>query len=190
MTAKLVAVCGKGCSGKDFLVAEIMKDPLFFHRFHRVVSATTRPKRKGEEEGSTYYFVDPSFFDEHTMLTDNTFKSNWRYGIPKDELREDMANLAIVNDRELRQLAQNLYDIEVIPIYLDTPIFTIFDRTLSRDNGWEKWRRFFADLHDWKGMEDFITDHFRNRMVLDGSHTSWYNKRLIHKYLVDLFGNS
>lgn len=80
-------VSGPSGVGKSTIVKRLLEDP----RYVLSVSATTRPKRPGEEEGREYYFlgrgqfrrwIDEGKFIEHVELFDNC------YGTPAEPLRE------------------------------------------------------------------------------------------------------
>jgi guanylate kinase len=63
--------------------------PLYF-----VVTATTRPQRKGEENGKDYHFLSPEEFqrkvEQGEFLEWAEVYGNW-YGVPKEQIREALA---------------------------------------------------------------------------------------------------
>ncbi|MCO4772419.1 MAG: guanylate kinase [Deltaproteobacteria bacterium] len=60
LSGLVVVLCGPSGAGKSTLVARLRERlPLHFS-----VSYTTRPMRRGEEDGRDYYFVAPEQFDE------------------------------------------------------------------------------------------------------------------------------
>lgn len=74
--------------GKDRIQKELEK-----HNFYRIVSTTTRPKRKGEIEGKDYFFVNDEEFHEMQKAgkfvehrSYNTFQDGkptvWNYAAP------------------------------------------------------------------------------------------------------------
>lgn len=91
MTAPLVVVSGPSGVGKSTVVAEVLR------RAPRVwlsVSATTRPPRPGEVDGTDYFFCDDRRFDE-LIATDGLlewaqFAGN-RYGTPRAPVAEHRA---------------------------------------------------------------------------------------------------
>ena len=186
LTKTLVAICGKGCSGKDFFLKTIMDDPAFAGKLHRVISSTTRPKRAGEVDGKDYHFTSPASFFDQDLLTHTTFKGDWHYGIAASEMLEGV-NIAIVNNFELQQLEGS--HMIVVPVFMDTPAHIIFKRMFKRDNGWEKVRRFVADSVEWRGFTDYICDNFYYRLILDGRHSSWYNRQVLRNYLSEVLDN-
>jgi len=84
----LIVLSSPSGAGKSTLSRMLMEsDP----GISMSVSATTRPRRPGEEEGVHYHFVDDSEFDR--MLSDGEFVEwapvfGYRYGTPKAPVKE------------------------------------------------------------------------------------------------------
>jgi guanylate kinase len=84
----LIVLSSPSGAGKSTLSRMLMEaDP----RITMSVSATTRPRRPGEEEGVHYHFVDDSEFDR--MLKAGEFVEwapvfGYRYGTPKSPVKE------------------------------------------------------------------------------------------------------
>jgi guanylate kinase len=57
----LVVLTGPSGAGKDAVLDELARRG---HRFHRVVTATTRPPRENERDGIDYFFLTEAAFDE------------------------------------------------------------------------------------------------------------------------------
>jgi guanylate kinase len=64
-------------TGKGTLVAELLRTA---GSLRRIITVTTRPKRKGEEEGSSYYFVTRDKFREWMDKGDEFIEWNGMYG--------------------------------------------------------------------------------------------------------------
>jgi guanylate kinase len=86
----VLVVSGPSGVGKSTIVKRLLEDP----RYVLSVSATTRPRRPGEEEGREYYFlsreqfrrwIDEGKFIEHVELFENF------YGTPAEPLRKAVA---------------------------------------------------------------------------------------------------
>ncbi|OGO07896.1 MAG: guanylate kinase [Chloroflexi bacterium RBG_13_57_8] len=83
-----IVLSGLSGAGKDTVLAGLRKAnlPLYIS-----VSATTRPRRKGEKEGADYFFVSAARFQEliesDQLLEWATVYGN-RYGIPRGPVRE------------------------------------------------------------------------------------------------------
>lgn len=84
----VIVISGPSGVGKDATITKIRNSG---DKFHYVVTATTRPKRKGEEEGVDYYFmthedfarrVENGEFLEHAEVYGN------HYGVLRVEVRK------------------------------------------------------------------------------------------------------
>ena len=82
----LVILSGPSGVGKDAVLTRMSK---LGRPFHYVVTATTRPKRAGEENGVDYHFLSRKEFQQ--MIDKNQFLE-WanvyghHYGVPRDEI--------------------------------------------------------------------------------------------------------
>lgn len=80
----LTILLGPSCSGKSTFQKELVEN----EGYHAVRTATTRPKRVGEDI-SSYYFLKDDVFAEwesrQDLLCVETFRG-WRYGVPRDEI--------------------------------------------------------------------------------------------------------
>lgn len=172
----IIAICGKGCSGKNTLLKELDSN------IPRLVSCTTRPPREGEKEGEDYYFVPPSFFEDHTMLTSTVFKGKWHYGIATEKVNPTV-NLCIANNEEIKQLAAKQKEFTIIPVVLECSWRERVRRSKTCRQGWERYRRLLADSLEWVGFIDFVLNNFRYRLILDSEHSPWYNAQILTDYL-------
>ena len=84
-------VSGPSGVGKDAVLAR-MKE--LGHRFHHVVTATTRPKRVGEQNGVHYRFLSRGEFqqmiDKGQLLEWAEVYGNY-YGVPKGEITQALS---------------------------------------------------------------------------------------------------
>ncbi|MBN2462449.1 MAG: guanylate kinase [Dehalococcoidia bacterium] len=84
----LIVISGYSGVGKDATLDRMKKAGF---PFHRVLTATTRPKRQGENDGVDYHFLSEGKFRQ--MIKANQFLE-WAevygnyYGVPKQEVRE------------------------------------------------------------------------------------------------------
>jgi len=87
----LVVLSGPSGVGKDAVLARMRKSS---RPFHYVVTATTRPRRAGENNGVNYHFLSQKAFqqmiDEHRFLEWANVYGNY-YGVPKDEVSPALA---------------------------------------------------------------------------------------------------
>ena len=83
----LKVLLGPSCSGKSTYQKKLERD----HGFHAVRTATTRPRRMGEDL-SAYYFLKDSAFAEwesrKDLICTEVFRG-WRYGVPREELERN-----------------------------------------------------------------------------------------------------
>ena len=100
----ITILIGKSGVGKDTIQNEMCTSG----DWERLVTATTRPMREGEQEGKDYFFmrkkdffkgVDDGKFIEHrsydTLVNGNP--DTWYYGMPKQELRNCKDYVTIVD---------------------------------------------------------------------------------------------
>jgi guanylate kinase len=76
MTRVVLTITGPSASGKSTLERLMCDKP--GSGFHRIVSTTTRPPRKGEVDGDAYYFVSQEEFD--ALEDAGEFVENNRFG--------------------------------------------------------------------------------------------------------------
>lgn len=146
--SKIVVLAGKSSSGKD-TVAKILKK----QGFHFIISHSTRPMRDGESEGDPYYFVDADTIqkmnDDGELLelrSYNTVEGIWYYGINKENIREDVPNLVIVDLHGVRDLKRIFGDDNVHTIYIDVDDYTREQWARKRGSfNKEEWNRRLAD---------------------------------------------
>lgn len=147
---KLIALCGKSAVGKDTILNEVIGDEDKSEFFHKIVSVTTRPKRKTEVDGVDYYFVDDSDIPNLRLLELEHF-NGWAYGTMQAELEEDRINLGIFTPRGIAQLAATgLVELTVVIVESDADIR--LSRSLLRSFGeqvLEMCRRNIADAEDF-----------------------------------------
>lgn len=147
---KIIALCGKSAVGKDTILNEVIGDDDKNEFFHKIVSVTTRPKRKSEVDGVDYYFVDDSDIPNLRLLELEHF-NGWAYGTLQAELEEDRINLGIFTPRGIAQLAATgLVELTVVIVESDADIR--LSRSLLRSFGeqvLEMCRRNIADAEDF-----------------------------------------
>lgn len=174
----LVVLLGPSCSGKSTFQKELVEN----EGYHAVRTATTRPKRMGEDP-SSYYFLKDSAFAEWEqrgdLICSEVFR-NWRYGVPRDEIarRNDRPNrVVILTPGGVMELLARHSDIVVGDalsiLYLGVDGATGEARAYSRgDERREYLRRMAADSIDfrhyprengvWEFTPDYILDCINN----------------------------
>lgn len=174
----LVVLLGPSCSGKSTFQKELVKND----GYHAVRTATTRPKRVGEDISSYYFLKDSAFaeWEERGDLICSEVFRNWRYGVPRDEIarRNDRPNRVVIltvgGVMELLGQHSDLIVGDALSIlYLGVDGATGEARAYSRgDERREYLRRMAADSTDfrhfprengvWEFRPDYILDCINN----------------------------
>lgn len=174
----LVVLLGPSCSGKSTFQKELVEN----EGYHAVRTATTRPKRMGEDLSSYYFLKDQSFAEWEArgdLLCVETFRG-WRYGVPQDELVRSASKTnccVILTPGGVMELLAKHADIVVgdalSVLYLGVDGTTGEARAYSRgDDRREYLRRMAADSIDfrhyprengvWEFTPDYILDCINN----------------------------
>lgn len=174
----LVVLLGPSCSGKSTFQKELVKD----EGYHAVRTATTRPKRMGEDLSSYYFLKDQSFAEweeRGDLLCVETFRG-WRYGVPRDELVRSASKtnrVVILTVGGVLELLARHADIitgdALSVLYLGVDGVTAESRAFRRGDGRREYlRRMAADSIDfrhfpkengvWEFTPDYILDCIGN----------------------------
>ena len=174
----LVVLLGPSCSGKSTFQKELVEN----EGYHAVRTATTRPRRMGEDTSSYYFLKDQAFSEWETrgdLLCVETFRG-WRYGVPRDEItrRGDRHNRVVIltpgGVMELLSRHTEVITADALSVlYLGVDGATAESRAYSRgDDRREYLRRMAADSVDfrkfpsengvWEFTPDFILDCVNN----------------------------
>lgn len=174
----LVVLLGPSCSGKSTFQKELVENA----GYHAVRTATTRPKRMGEDPSSYYFLKDQSFAEWEVrgdLLCVETFRG-WRYGVPRDELVRGASRtnrVVVLTPGGVMELLAKHADIVVgdalSVLYLGVDGTTGEARAYSRgDSRREYLRRMAADSIDfrhyprengvWEFTPDYILDCINN----------------------------
>ena len=158
----LFILTGKSCSGKDTIKRYLLKE--YHIVFNNCITYTTRPKRKGEQDGVDYHFITNEKFEE--MVKNGEFFETtsysvandevWHYGtLEKDLLKaEDKDYIIIMNPNGAKKVKEELYYIPQKTIYIYANQKTIKQRMEERSNNTdENKRRIKADNNDFKNWE-------------------------------------
>lgn len=172
---KLYVIMGKSAAGKDSLYhCLVERHP----ELRTVITYTTRPLRKGEENGKEYYFVNEKQMEQ--MRQDgkiaecrryDTVHGPWYYFTADDgqidfEKSEDYVIISTLEGYvNLKEYYGSSY---VEPIYIVVDDFLRLERALEREKCQqspcvaEVCRRFLAD------EEDFAEEKLRHAEILQG----------------------
>jgi len=113
---KIIILAGFSASGKDTIARLIEKNGAHF-----IISNTTRPMRDYEDQGNPYWFItekefldmaDKGEFIEHRKY--NTLLNNipevWHYGVHKNEVKNDMLNVVVLDMMGVREFKEYFGD--------------------------------------------------------------------------------
>lgn len=174
----LVVLLGPSCSGKSTFQKELVKD----EGYHAVRTATTRPKRMGEDLSSCYFLKDQSFAEWEArgdLLCVETFRG-WRYGVPREELVRSASRpnrVVILTVGGVLELLARHADIitgdALSVLYLGVDGVTAESRAFRRGDGRREYlRRMASDSIDfrhfpkengvWEFTPDYIVDCVNN----------------------------
>lgn len=136
MTPFIVTLTGPSCAGKTTLEKRLNETG-----FARVISHTTRQPRAGEENGTSYYFIDKSEFKrlEATgfFVESVHFNGNY-YGVSAQEIQRvaDMGKpiVVIVEPEGLKQIRAYCHQRgwNIFSVFIDNPGEVIARRFLER----------------------------------------------------------
>ncbi len=125
-------------AGKTTLCASLRKTPDFFYS----VSCTTRPPRKGEEDGKDYFFLSEDEFQRRIAqgyFLENARVHGHRYGTPLHAVRESLAkgldillDIDVQGARQIRSNTDATISVSLVDVFLMPPTFGELDRRLRK----------------------------------------------------------
>ena len=156
----LFYLMGKSASGKDTIYQRLLEQ---FPQLRPMVLHTTRPRRAGEQEGKTYFFISDEQLAEMSaadrfieMRTYHTKKGDWTYCTAKDSINLASGSyLGIGTPESCEKLRDHFGAERVIPIYIEVEDGLRLQRALDREraqetpNYVEMCRRFLTDSQDF-----------------------------------------
>ena len=158
---KIYYVMGKSSSGKDTIYKKLLER---YPMFHTIVPYTTRPIRKGEQNGVEYYFVDEKRLNEMQeagqvieVRSYNTKCGIWTYFTADDGQidLEQFDYLLIGTLVSYRAMKEYFGEDALVPIYIEVEDGERLERALAREKKQavpkyaEMCRRFLADAGDF-----------------------------------------
>lgn len=167
----MIILIGKTCSGKDTILNKLVKN----YGYSKLITYTTRSKRKGEVQDKTYHFIseeeflskiDSEFFLEYRKY--ETADGIWYYGSAKEDYEKaDDKTVVILTPRGFSALklwtSRNNIKLDINPLYIYANIQTIRDRLKKRgDKKEEAERRIKADNADFDGVLEMTDRIFYN----------------------------
>lgn len=157
---KILILCGKSGSGKDWIQKLIIKN----EKFKPIISWTSRPKRENETEGVEYHFCSKKEFEYmikqnklieyrsyNTLL--NGKEDTWYYGILKEDLDLENERYVVILDLNGAKSFMNYYGKENCHcVFVDASQTVRTERAKKRGSFDEtEWnRRLKADEEDFE----------------------------------------
>lgn len=151
----MLVIVGESASGKSTLQKKLIENN---PSYKKVVTYTTRPKRKNEKDGVDYHFISEDkfeklvkkgFFIEHAKYRD------WSYGTAKQDCINAENSVAVLTPAGLRALKRVGANITSIYLYVDrrSRLVSILARG---DNIDEAYRRNLSDVGQFDGIADEV----------------------------------
>ncbi len=180
---KIICMLGKSASGKDTLYKGLLEDGSL--QLLPYVTCTTRPIRKGEQDGREYYFHTVQELrrmeEEGKVIECRTYQTAegpWHY-FTADDGRIDLSrhSYLLIGTLESYQKVRDYFGAEkVVPVYIEVEDGERLQRALDREKQQkepcyrELCRRFLADEEDFseENLEKAgIRKRFRNQNELE-----------------------
>ena len=158
----IIAITGPSCAGKDTLERKLywefsqMPFLTMFPDVYHIISTTTRPPRKGEENHKDYHFITDEKFQEligrQCFLEYAEFRG-WKYGTDLLNVckKPGAINIGVFNLQGIDNLNKQ-DDFIIIPIYLIINWRERLKRSIKREGHltFEMIRRLITDYKDFK----------------------------------------
>ncbi|MCM1212947.1 MAG: guanylate kinase [Lachnospiraceae bacterium] len=175
---RIVYLMGKSSSGKDTIFKRLLADREL--GLKTIVPYTTRPIRRGEQDGLEYFFTDEDGYRELKESgkiieerTYRTFQGLWRYfTIDDGQIRWDGQNYIMIGTLEAYlKMKEYFGEDRMLPVMIELEDGIRLERALSRERKQkppqyeEMCRRFLADSEDFseeKIREAGIRRRFQN----------------------------
>ena len=130
----MIVLAGASASGKTEVAKLLAKK----YGITKIVTTTTRPKRKGEVDGMDYFFVTTEKFEEmirEDRFVEYTFFNGNLYGSTKDQIAKNKC--VVIDPAGLRSYTA-LKDSSIVTFYLEADEETRYKRMLSRGDDIDK----------------------------------------------------
>lgn len=130
----MIVLAGASASGKTEIAKLLAKK----YGITKIVTTTTRAKRKGEVDGIDYFFVTPQKFERmirEDKFVEYTFFNGQLYGSTKDQIAKDKC--VVIDPAGLRSYVA-LRDPSIVTFYLEADEETRRKRMFMRGDEQEK----------------------------------------------------
>lgn len=160
----ILAICGKSASGKDTLAKSLSASISSYYKTNFIISDTTRPRRRNEQNGVDYNFLSEKTFLKN--IQDNkyfgyTVFRKWYYGTNRNSVNNDAVNIGVFNVAGLERMIHLQHWYNIIPIYLDLNLEERLKRSYQREHKFklEFLRRALVDERDFKDIRALLSKY-------------------------------
>ena len=162
----MVVLAGASASGKTEVAKLLAKK----YNITKIVTTTTREKRKGEVDGVDYFFVDKKTFEQMVQdgkFVEYTLYNGNMYGSTKDQIANNKC--VVIDPAGLRSYI-GLNNPSIVTFYLEADEETRYQRMVNRGDDKEKIEsRIKNDRETFKkeniAKVDYVIDSSINRTV-------------------------
>jgi guanylate kinase len=179
---KIFMIIGKSASGKDHIYPKLLEDGTL--GLKPLILYTTRPKRRGEEDGREYYFTDVKHLEElrkaGKIIEERVYPTvhgDWYYFTADEgQISSDENYLTIGTLQSFLKMKQYFGNDILVPLYIESDPYLRLQRALGREKKQkepeykEVCRRFLADEEDFseeKLKESGVDKRFLNNTELE-----------------------
>lgn len=151
----MLVIVGESGSGKSTLQKNLIEK---LPNYRKIITYTTRPKRRGEKDGVDYHFIPQATFDEFVkrgFFAEYNVYNDWSYGTAKADCLNDDNIVAVLTPAGLRAIMRE--GIKVTSVYLYVDRRSRLVNLLNRgDNIEESYRRNVSDVGQFDGVENEV----------------------------------
>lgn len=171
MKGKLLVISGLSAAGKGTIAKELVKR---FDNYVLSISATTREKRRNEQDGVDYFYVSKDKFNEMIengeLLEYAQYVNNF-YGTPKkyvEEMLEKGKNVILEIEMQGALKVKEVYDEAVLVFFLPKDAKTQRKRLINRQ----------------RETKEQIEERIK-QAVIDAKYAKYYDYILVNENLDD-----
>ena len=191
----LILIIGPSGSGKTTLEKQLLEH--YSNFYERIISHTTRPMRKSEENGVDYYFVSPEKFNkmekEEAFVEVVNFLGN-KYGCSVNELMSKKKNiLLVVEPNGMEQILKKLNSTKELRekyypviIYMDIDKKQLVENMKKRGDSEEKIKERLNDKINEKFKEKNILPYITVRKTYPSLFKDVHNQLMLYQKLFEI----
>lgn len=168
---EIIVIEGPSGVGKDSVISMLIKK--YPETYEKIISITTRPKRKGESEGAPYYFVNRDQFEE-MLHKKEIFEFTLRHGTYRGMSKSHIDNILNSNKIAIKdadlvgvRALKKLYPGKVLTFFLTSPKSVIEQRLLNRGDNKKDIIARLADYDNYVKNKSHFDYVLENNTTLD-----------------------